>query len=63
MRAYGHARLDAKGGRRNWDVKCEIKQHIMDARHQCVCVLLQMSGVYLTAQRFVKRIGQCQIPP
>ena len=35
----------------------------MDTRHQRVSVLLQMSGVYIALQRFVKRIGQSHVPP
>ena len=40
-----------------------IEKHVMDTRHQRISVLLQMSGVYIALQRFVKGIGQGQIPP
>src|SRR5213078_2092147 len=63
VRAYQHARLYAKSGGRNWNVKCEIEKHIMDTCHQRVSVLLQMSGVYIALQRFVKGIWQGQVPP
>jgi hypothetical protein len=63
VRAYHQVWLYAKSGSRNWGVECEVIKHIMDTRHQCVCVLLQMSGVYITIQRFVKGIGQGEIPP
>src|SRR5205823_3842481 len=63
MRAYQHARLYTKSGGRNWNVKSEIEKHIMDPRHQGVSVLLQMSGVYIALQRFVKGIWQGQVPP
>src|SRR6266576_5384026 len=35
----------------------------MDTGHQRISVLLQMSGVYIALQRFVKGIWQRQIPP
>ena len=62
MRAYQHARLYAKSGGRNWNIECEIEKHIMNTRHQRVSVLLQMSGIYIALQRFVKGIWQSQVP-
>jgi len=63
VRAYQHTRLYTKSGGRNWNVKSEIEKHIMDARHQGVPVMLQMSRIYIALQRFEKCIWQRQIPP